>query len=285
MVTKKVLLVLASILSLVIVSTSCYGSWNPWDLDNNVDNRIHNLVNISEKLPSAVTESQKTYSVVVFTDLHYGSKKDTVPESRFFEWLDSVKKENKLPRFAISLGDSADTGSQSDYDEYLKFCNRLKADYGIEMLNVPGNHDLYQSHWDIWQKNCFPNESFYSFKTDKFSWYALDTSSGSLGINQYNQLKAALEADPNPKIVYTHYPILEFNLVFGLCDTIERNLLIDLFVKNNVRCSLGGHLHYFAQDKLCDYQEYCLPSFRYKKTWSVLTVNEETQSVSLETVK
>lgn len=283
MTLKKVLSSTLLFFVLFVIS-SCYGSWNPFEANNDVDSRIENLSDISADLPSSVTQNKGEYKVLILTDLHYGSTSKDCPEKELFDWLDSLSLSER-PRFAISLGDSADTGSQSEYDDYLKFCNELKSKYEIEMMNVPGNHDLYQAHWDVWKKNCFPNKSLYSFKTQNFSWYAIDTASGSIGLNQFYQLKKAIQKDPNPKIVYTHYPILEFNLVFGLCDTVERNLLIDLFVRNNVKISLGGHLHYYATDKLEDYQEYCLPSFKYDNTWSILTVDENSGAVKIDLIK
>lgn len=264
---------------------SCYGSWNPFDPDNDVDERIDELSDITEQMPDCVKNSSGEYSVLILTDLHYGAPKGSQPEEELFTWLEEQRLNNKLPRFAISLGDSADYGSQDQYDDYNDFCNKLEQKFNIPVINVPGNHDLYKSNWENWKKNCFPNKSFFMFKTDKISWYALDTASGSIGLKQYNMLKKEIESDPNPKIVFTHYPILEFKLVFGLCDTVERNLLIDLFVKNNVVCSLGGHLHYYSEDKLKDYNEYCLPAFLEKKSWSVLTVNENNVSINNDIIK
>lgn len=284
MVAKRLFLSVLCLLFIALL-TSCYGSWNPFDPDNNVDNRFDKLNDVSEIMPESVKDAKETYSVIVLADLHYGSIKNNNPEEKLFKWLDSKKMDKYFPRFALVLGDIADTGSQVQYDDYLIFCKKLKDVYGIDTINVPGNHDLYQSHWDVWQKNCFPYESFYYFKTDKFSWYAIDTSSGSLGERQYNQLKEAFEKDPNPKIVYSHYPILEFHLVFGLCDTIERNYIIDLFTNNNVICSLGGHLHYNAEEKIVNCDEVCLPSFRYKEAWGLLTVVETEETTIYEEIK
>ena len=86
-------------------------------------------------------------------------------------------------------------------------------------------------------------------------------------------MKKDMEADPNPKIVFSHYPLSEYHLAFGLGDTTERNLLISTFLKNNVRCYFGGHNHYshFSDMGLYDY---CCPSFRFNEAWTVLHVNE-----------
>ncbi|MCQ2592343.1 MAG: metallophosphoesterase [Treponema sp.] len=273
-----------SIVFTLLCCTSCYGSWNPFEYGNNVDNRIEALPDISETLPDSVKGNTDSYTVLVFADSHFDATVETNAEKKLFKWLDSLDAE-EYPRFAISLGDSTNAGTQSQFDEYLAFCNKLETNYNITTINVPGNHDIYCSNWKNWKKNCFPYKSFYCFKTQSFSWYALDTASGSLGLFQYNQLKNAMENDPNPKIVFSHYPIIEFNFVFGLCDTVERNLLLDLFVKNNVKLSLGGHLHNFATDKLQDYTEYCLPSFRYNEIWTLLTINENTKETKVKIIE
>lgn len=288
MVNKKSFIICSTVFVLLLSFVSCkYGSWNPLEQYNNVDNRISVLQDITDKMPDNVKNCSNKYSVVVFADLHYGSSKEYCPEEQVFKWLDKLKTSGseKFPKFAISLGDSADTGSQNNYAEYLSFCNKLKSDYEITMINIPGNHDLYQGNWMNWKMNCFPYSSFYRFQTDKFSWYGIDTASGSIGLKQYKQLKTVMESDPRPKIVYCHYPILEFHLVFGLCDATERNLLIDLFVKNNVVCSLGGHNHYYSEKQINNYKGYSFPSFRYQKQWTLLTVDENSNSVSIELIQ
>ena len=103
------------------------------------------------------------------------------------------------------------------------------------IFNTCGNHDLYQGHWDNWKDACYPHTSFYKFQTSGFSWYALDTASGRICPNQFNLLKEEISKDPKPKVIFTHYPLTEFRVLgIGLDETTERNLLIDLFAKNNV---------------------------------------------------
>lgn len=222
------------------------------------------------------------YSVLILTDIHTGYKFKDAPFEALYAWLDSVKGTADFPKFAICLGDAVDTGCQSEYDEYIDFCESLKNLYGIKLVfNTCGNHDIYQSHWGNWQENCYPHTAFYAFKTLKFSWYSFDTASGTLGTKQYDILKKAIENDPAPKIVFSHYPLTEFRLAFGMGDTAERNLLINLFLKNNVLCYFGGHNHY-SKYKNIGLKDYCCPSFRFCESWTILHVDEDNGSASAE---
>ena len=269
------------ILSISILVTSCYGSWNIFYEGNDVDNRTKSMLKITDAsdadfAAAGISGLSGQYNVLVVTDLHFGSARDSSPiDNSFFNWLDSVRGTAEYPKFVLCLGDVADVGKQSDYDEYLSFCKKLQEEYELKMIfNVCGNHDIYQSHWDNWKKNCYPYTSFYSFKTAGFSFYALDTASGVIGKQQYDLLKKELYSDPNPKVIFSHYPLSFFRPSGGgLCDTLERNLLINDFCKTNVKCYLGGHDH---KEHIADigFSDYSIPSLRYNKQWLVLTLND-----------
>ena len=284
---KKISYVLLILLSVLLVS--CYGSWNIFYDGNNVDCRTHSLKNITpgespEFAASNVAALSGNYNVLIISDAHFGYKMREAPLQRLYTWLDSVKGTSAAPAFAISLGDSTDTGGQEQFDEYLDFCNKLTSDYGISIVfNAVGNHDIYQSHWGNWQSNCYPHTSFYKFETSGFSWYCLDTASGTIGRQQYDLLVQALEADSKPKVIYSHYPLNDYHLAFGLGESTERNLLIDKFIKNNVKCYLGGHNHYSCYNNI-GFNEYCCPSLRFNGSWAIVHVNEteRTATVSFE---
>lgn len=262
--------------------TACYGSWNIFYDGNNVDYRTRSLQDLKDTEVSALSGK---YRVLVLTDTHFGSNRKNPPVEKLYDWLDSVKGTEKAPVFALSLGDSTDTGSQSEFDEYLKFCNHLQSQYGIKMIfNSCGNHDIYQSHWDNWKNNCYPHTSFYKFKTAGLTWYCLDTASGTLGKQQYEIFKREVESDSNSKIVFSHYPLTEYNLAFGLGETTERNLLISSLLKNKVLCYFGGHNHYYHYLDM-GLKDYCCPSFCYNEKWVVLCVDEEKGTTSVELIK
>ena len=277
---------------LIILSflfTACYGSWNIFYEGNDVDYRTRTLQEIDSKnaafAASGISSLSGKYTVLIITDSHFGSIRKAPSVNKLYAWLESVQGNENAPAFALSLGDVVDTGAQCQYDEYIEFCNTLINKYGIKLVfNSCGNHDIYQSHWENWQANCYPYTSLYKFETEGFSWYSIDTASGTIGRQQYSNIVKALSSDKKPKIVFSHYPLTDYDLAFGIGETTERNLLVTQFLKNNVKCYLGGHNHY------CHYvsiglKDYCCPSFNYDNEWALLTVDEENKSVELEYIK
>ena len=202
------------------------------------------------------------------------------PVLALFNWLDSVKGTALAPSFAICLGDAVDTGAQAEYTEYITFCKNLIDNYGIKIVfNAAGNHDIYQSHWGNWQSNCYPHTSFYKFETAAFSWYCLDSASGTISRQQYDIFKSAIEKDSKPKVVFSHYPLTEYNLAFGYGETTERNLMIDDFIRNNVKAYFGGHNHYSNYD-YNGFNDYCCPSFRFNGSWTLLHIDEAARTAT-----
>ena len=98
------------------------------------------------------------------------------------------------------------------------------------------------------------------------------------------ELKSALEEDPLPKIIFTHYPLYTDRFFFNFGDTTERNLMINYFAKNNVKLHLGGHLHWLEKHDFGSFQGYALPSYRFKRQWTLVHINEKTQSYSIEII-
>lgn len=285
MILKRAEFFLISIFLLSLVS--CYGSWNFFYEKNSVDERISEMKKLSPSedkrfAESGISSLSGKYTVLIISDTHFGSKKKDINTQKLFDWLDSVKGTEKYPVFAICLGDATDMGLRHEYALYRDFCNKLHKDYGIRLiLNACGNHDIYQNNWDNWERECYPYTSFYSFKTQKLSWYCLDTASGVVGLKQYNYLLSELKKDSRAKIVFTHYPIIQSN--FGcahLGETTERNLLISAFRKNNVICVLGGHNH-TKFDEDVGFKDYGLPSFGYSEAWGLLQIDEANEKASL----
>lgn len=264
-----------------IFFTSCYGSWNITSNGNDVAVRTDKLLKLTDEdqrfAEAQISSLGGKYDVLIFSDVHFGTRKEpqSLPQE-FYDWLDSVKGTEKAPAFAICLGDIAEVGSQSNFDEYLVFCEELKSKYGIKIIfNVCGNHDIYQNHWDNWKSNCYPYTSFYKFETSRFSWYVFDTASGVVGSHQYELLRSEMEDDGRPKIMLSHYPLSVFKPIgAGLCDTAERNMLIRDFSQSNVECYFAGHNHTTRYSYL-GFHDYLCPSLRYNKKWMVLHVDEE----------
>jgi hypothetical protein len=270
--------------------SACYGSWNFFYKGNNVDERTKTLSYLTDRearfAASGISGLSGNYTVLILTDLHFGNTKKPVETAKLFSWLNALKNSSNYPVFALSLGDVVDLGSQSQYDEYLAFCNKLQNEYGIKLiLNCCGNHDIYQGNWGNWEKNCYPHVSFYKFQTKSLSWYCLDTASGTLGSQQFNRLVADFRQDSRKKIIFNHYPLTRFNYdCSNFAETTERNKLISEYSRNNVICVLDGHNHDQTFDDL-GFKNYGIPSFAYSNAWGLLHVDENTGSVELEYIE
>ena len=280
------------LLSLFLLSlASCYGSWNFFYEGNDTDKRVTGIKSLTAEddkkfADSGIASLSGKYTVLIVSDTHFGNTKKAINTTKLFNWLDSVKGTEKYPSFAICLGDATDLGRLDELDFYLAFCKKLENEYGLKLvLNACGNHDIYQNNWENWEKTCYPHTSFYKFKTDKISWYCLDTASGALGLNQYKILKQDIENDSRPKIIFTHYPFVRFNYnCSNMAETTERNLMISTFYKNKVVCLLGGHNHTRTFDDL-GFPDYGIPSFGYDQEWGLLFVDEDAGRASLEYFK
>ena len=273
-------------LLLLPLATSCYGSWNFFYEGNNVDKRSAEckfLNGDSEFIASHIESLGPKYTVLIITDTHFGTEKKPVNCEILFNYLRSIRGTPDYPSFVICLGDATELGKPEHFAEYNHFCDTLISQFGLNIvLNACGNHDIYQNNWANWEENCYPHTSFYTFHTKKFSWYCLDTASGTVGENQYRKLNELFDYDSRPKIIYTHYPFTRFNYdCSNMAETTERNKLISDFSHNKVLCVLGGHNHTQTFDDL-GYKDYGIPSFAYDEVWGLLHVDEDAEDVYLD---
>lgn len=285
---RRILMIFSILIFSALAFVSCYGSWNFWYDGNSVDERTKSIRILSDKSDKQFAESGISslggkYTVLVLSDTHFGNKKKEVNCKKLYKWLDSKKGSEDYPAFAICLGDATDLGYRDEFDEYKVFCKTLCIDYNLKLVfNSCGNHDIYQNNWDNWERDCYPHTSFYAFQTQKLSWYCLDTASGAVGMNQYKKLLHEFENDSRPKVVFTHYPYVRFNLnCSNMAETTERNLLIAAFYANKVKCLLGGHNHTQTYDNL-GYNDYGIPSFAYSEKWGLLFVDEDKEEIYLD---
>lgn len=142
-----------------------------------------------------------------------------------------------------------------------------------------GNHDCYNSGWQNWKTFCYPYESLYKFETDNISFYCLDSASGVIGKKQFDIIKKSMEMDKKSKIVFSHIPLYTSRTLFGMTDSYERNRLIDLFQRNNVKMVLSGHIHYSEGFSMGDFYQQSISSFLYQDTFGVLKINERSMNV------
>lgn len=266
--------------SLVIFFTlfifSCdYGIYEGFGRDSNVKQRSSSLMNIT---PPSFSDS---YTFLCITDVHFGAKVNR-PEAKLFSYLDSLPS-NLRPSFCVCLGDVVEHGKESEFNEYISFTQKLQKNYGIQTFTILGNHDLYNSGWKYYKEEVYPHSSFYSFSTNAFSYYFIDTASGTMGRDQFKSLQESLHSDGKEKIVLSHFPLYaQGQNYFTLQNTTERDRLIILLGETKTKLFLSGHTHKNLPCDLKAFYEYNLTSFGHSSSWLLVHVNENTKSVSWE---
>lgn len=274
-------IILLSFVSFFILSACKYGADNIFYAQNSVHNRDTSITNLTNTGFESLSSS---YNFVVMTDVHYGAlsflNPPDMPDTDFLNWLDGLSSSEK-PKFCLVLGDIVDYGAAELYPDYVNFVNNIESK-SVKVLNVIGNHDLYNSGYENWKTNCYPHTSFYNFQTSAFSYYGLDTGSGGPGAEQLASLKNAFAGDSKPKIVFSHYPFYSSSFLFSMTDTTERNLAMSLFKKNNVRLYLCGHIHMYELYDFGSFRHLSLPSFRYDGIWLLVTVDESSGNYTLK---
>lgn len=195
------------------------------------------------------------YSVIIFSDVHFGdhlNNKNKYIIEDFFRWLNDksveLSAEGYPLKFACGGGDFTDSGLEKDFIAYKNFTDQITSQFSIPVYNVVGNHDLYNNGWQFYKKHLTPHKSSYRFITSdgagQVSWYFLDTGSGTLGNEQFTDLKQKMTADPNKKVVISHFPVNESgSFYFTIQNLEERDELISMFAKNNVAGLVTGHFH------------------------------------------
>lgn len=274
-------------------SVSCkFGVQQAFYRKNQVNERSREIKNFSGTPddPFATTDiNSGKFSVVVITDIHFG-RLAAEKKERFRTWLESKKAEAAASghpvKFAVCLGDISETGGRNQMQDYVSYCNDVFS--GIRVYTVAGNHDLYNDGWNHFSKVVYPYCSSYMFRTSyggkDLSWYFLDTANGTLGRPQLDDLLKKLKSDPNPKIVSTHYPIYAGGRqIFTLQNQNERDLLISVFLKNNVKLLLGGHWHVHEDYSYGNYfKEYNFGSFVDHSEASVIKVDLNSMDIDVQ---
>lgn len=262
----------------VFVTAGCeFGTKDVSYEGNDVDHRFSGVYPV----PVPAGNLPSVYNILIVSDVHRGSwTKSGDAENALFTWLELHKNSADYPKFMISLGDNADHGFPSEFRDYKDFTDKIETLYGLKTLNVIGNHDLYNEAWDYWRVFCYPYVSTYCVSTPGFSFYFLDTGTGTLGNDQLEAITASMKADPKKKLVFMHYPPTINTFLFTLQNTIERNLLLSLFADTDVKGVFGGHLHKNDTASHRKFKEFCLSSFRYQEDFALLTVNEVSGDIS-----
>lgn len=245
----------------------------------------------NEEIPLKIN-SDEIYDVLIITDVHFGNEY-SLPngERRDNEWFKALEKEKSESgkklldsvKFAIGLGDFADHGLLKECEDYNReIRDPLEKKYGIPLYNIVGNHDLYNSGWDAWEKTMYPHTSFYKFETPSFSWYFLDSASGTLGGYQYDALENEMLNDSKEKLIFSHVPVYSDNyLYFTMQNPEERNRLINTCALTNTKFFIDGHTHKLREYSFGSFFEQNISDFFTSCKYAVLHVNELEKTISI----
>ena len=283
-----------------IITNSCsFGLYFLQVNQESVEERAKSIKIIEENdLPE--TEKQK-YSFLIFADPHY---KESIQNRKDEDFLNSIKSimesedESLHPLFAICLGDIADTGTEKEFQNYIDFTKKIQnlakeclLTEDFKIFNLLGNHDLYHNGWKYFKENLYPNTSYYKFSfsskfnSEKISYYFLDTANGTLGINQYQDLKNQFKKDDNKKIIFSHYPFFhpedEF---FKFQNTKERNKILNLFAQSKVKFIFEGHTSSPTIYDNSSFTEWIIPSPKTRYGYTLVTIDEISENIKAQNI-
>ena len=272
-------------LACLLFSSCSYGLDEAFYRQSPVANRANTIYELSAQEAPQISGDE--YTIAIFSDIHFGNSSKTRHEEDFLTWLKQLKTQDKLPAFCICLGDIADHGKESEFIEYEAFVAKIEEILGQgKVYGVLGNHDLYNTGWNAYKKHVFPYKSLYHFKTQSFSWYCIDSASGSLGKKQYELLKKTFKNDDSPKIILSHIPVYGNPLnnmgYFTFQNSYEADMLLTLFVQNKVKALITGHIHRPNKNYFKDCMELTVAPITKDNKWTLLTINEKEQSIKEE---
>ena len=295
------------LISLAFSSCANYGFYQLLFGEEDVDERFSGFSDLSgETVLSSDLGLNGKYSFIVVTDVHIGA--GDVHSSKMNDFLDEVSSlfessdKTKIPRFIVNLGDTADGGHLSecnDYNSYLEKIRKLAVEKKVvnsaedfKIYTILGNHDLYNNGWTDWKRTVYPYKSTYYFSLSSgfgyspFSFYFVDTGNGAFGTDQLDSLEKLLKSDPNPKMIFSHYPFYSDNVPFmALEDTAERNYLLSLFAKNNVKALFGGHVHAVFEHGFGSFSQINTSALFKNGAFRLVTVDESNTSVSTKLIE
>ena len=145
-------------MSISLFSSCKYGLNEAFYRVHDVSERASEVYELSSPVQSDSDFYGKTFSVVFFSDIHFGKAGSKRYEENFLTWLTSFVETNEVPAFCVCLGDIADHGLEEEFIEYNSFAKRVNEllggnDNDVKVLNVLGNHDLYNSGWLKYKEN------------------------------------------------------------------------------------------------------------------------------------
>ena len=269
---KLFLPIFACIVFSTIFAGCIWNTANIFNKDYSVKNRSPEFKNISDLDGNGAFKALDDFYFVVISDVHIGFVRTAQGGPFFLSQLDKLRAKGIVPKFCLALGDLVNYGIEKEFLQFEELSDKIENDYNIKMFNSIGNHDVYSDGYKYWKKYNYPHTSLYKFQAGKFSFYSLDTATGNMGTLQLKILKSEMEKDSNYKVVFSHYPIFTVFPYFKLDDTTERNLLLNLYARNNVKLVLCGHHHAPELLNFGSFKSYVVGSLGYHKDFMLFHV-------------
>lgn len=300
--TFRSLFTLLSFLLAFLFASCNYGPYIFEFAEESVESRASTINSLPEEdsPDTTVFASPTKYSFLVMSDIHIGAEFANPKTDKFLEWFKNQLADedvSKRPLFAISLGDNADGGHADEYDRYNELIAEMKkiaSEAGIPnftFYSTIGNHDLYNNGWEEFKKRVYPHKSAYKFfvknpNGKEWSFYVLDSANGTFGESQRAAVKSEFARDENPKLVFTHYPIYAGGItIYTIQDTFERNVMLTLFQKSNVKHVFEGHAHKNFSFDYGTWKETVTPSFSFNNTFRLVTIDTEKETVETKLIE
>jgi predicted phosphodiesterase len=167
---------------------------------------------------------------------------DTQGRNDLFENMTSMINECE-PDFILHCGDMTTMGTEEQFEEFLKVCDRLDA----PIFTTPGNHDIKGSS-DIYKKFFGPLD--YSFSIDGYKFISMDSSKQLIGSGKLTWLENESIDKSSNNILFTHVPPFSSQMPEHLyLDPDDPEKLMEVLEKNRFEYCFSGHLHLYNYSK------------------------------------
>ncbi len=193
-----------------------------------------------------ITDVPDEYRVYAMTDVHIDNTTHNLDK-----FVAGYLDDTEAAPFALCLGDL--TNGKDKFDVFLEHVQPV-ADAGRKIYYTAGNHDLYFNQWPDFVKRFHTSTYWFEVQTVsgfKDLYIALESGSGTLGVDQREWLEDVLKAKKNEGyrhiIVFTHTHFFKkdgsqgHTSNFNMEETYD---LADLFDRYDVSMVLQGHSHH-----------------------------------------
>lgn len=174
------------------------------------------------------------------------------PQANLEKLFEGFERSNSMPKAIVLTGDIADTGEPDAYRRVREVVEGAARKFGAQVIWCMGNHDRREAFYQE-LLGAEPSEEPYDkvWDLDGLRLIVLDTTVpgqhwGELSDSQLLWLADVLSAPAEDgSIIALHHPPLWSPLgLIRLFELRDQDRFADVIRGTDVRCILGGHLHY-----------------------------------------